>query len=186
MKLSRRLPSLGPYPAAAAAGAAAVAAASFGLDPQDLQTPVPQVTWPYYILVIYVGNPALVCNCSCFSISFLISSSLHPFCRLACFPSGRPGNPWRCGWPRCWGRHPAGSPRRSEGTLGLASRHSHLPPVQLRYSIYYTQLLYGSLILPSPSALGVGTPASAAEAAAALRASSSCLCRCSSIDTRRA
>lgn len=99
-------------------------------------------------LVIYVGNPALVCNCSCFSISFLISSSLHPFCRLACFPSGRPGSPWRCGWPRCWGRHPAGSPRRSEGTLGLASRHSHLPPVQLRYSIYYTQLLYGSLILP--------------------------------------
>uniref|UniRef100_A0A3Q4HES6 Secreted protein n=1 Tax=Neolamprologus brichardi TaxID=32507 RepID=A0A3Q4HES6_NEOBR len=152
MKLSRRLLSLVPYPAAAAAGAAAVAAASFGLDPQDLQTPVPQVTWPYY--------------------------------------------PWRCGWPRCWGRHPAGSPRRSEGTLGLASRHSHLPPVQLRYSIYYTQLLYGSLILPlklkmhcqcdSPSALGVGTPASAAEAAAALRASSSCLCRCSSIDTRRA
>lgn len=99
-------------------------------------------------LVIYVGNPALVCNCSCFSISFLISSSLHPFCRLACFPSGRPGSPWRCGWPRCWGRHPAGSPRRSEGTLGLASRHSHLLPVQLRYSIYYTQLLYGSLILP--------------------------------------
>uniref|UniRef100_A0A3Q0R2A9 Uncharacterized protein n=1 Tax=Amphilophus citrinellus TaxID=61819 RepID=A0A3Q0R2A9_AMPCI len=118
------------------------------------------------------------------SVLFLISSSLRPFCHLACFPSGRPGSPWHCGWPRCWGRHRAGSPRRSEGTLGLASHHSHLPPSNP--NILYIHLIsensYFS-ILQLPSALGVGTPASAAEAAAALRASSSCLCRCSSIDT---
>uniref|UniRef100_A0A671VUC5 Uncharacterized protein n=1 Tax=Sparus aurata TaxID=8175 RepID=A0A671VUC5_SPAAU len=145
------------------------------------------------------------------SLLFLISSSLRPFCRPACFPSGRPGSPWRCGWLRCSGRRRAGSPRRSEGTLGPASHRSRLPPVQLQWriqsirtddkgpiiiilsnpNIYSSQRCHTSesyylSILQLPSALGVGTPASAAEAAAALRASSSCLCRCSSIDTRPA
>uniref|UniRef100_A0A3B3SRB1 Uncharacterized protein n=1 Tax=Paramormyrops kingsleyae TaxID=1676925 RepID=A0A3B3SRB1_9TELE len=60
-----------------------------------------------------------------------------PKCHLCCpfltnpvasLPSARPGTPWHCGWPRCWGPHPADSPTRSEGTRGPASHHSHPPP----------------------------------------------------------
>uniref|UniRef100_A0A8C9MWA3 Uncharacterized protein n=1 Tax=Serinus canaria TaxID=9135 RepID=A0A8C9MWA3_SERCA len=40
----------------------------------------------------------------------------------------RPGSPWRCGWPRCWDPRPAGSPGRSAGTRGPASRRSRPPP----------------------------------------------------------
>uniref|UniRef100_A0A670JMI9 Uncharacterized protein n=1 Tax=Podarcis muralis TaxID=64176 RepID=A0A670JMI9_PODMU len=40
----------------------------------------------------------------------------------------RPGSPWRCEWPRCWGRLPAGSPGRSAGTRGLASHRSRPLP----------------------------------------------------------
>uniref|UniRef100_A0A8B9BVQ6 Uncharacterized protein n=1 Tax=Anser brachyrhynchus TaxID=132585 RepID=A0A8B9BVQ6_9AVES len=40
----------------------------------------------------------------------------------------RPASPWRCGWPRCWGPRPAGSPGRSAGTRGPASRRSRPPP----------------------------------------------------------
>lgn len=93
-------------------------------------------------LFIYLSHPELVCNCSFIffhrcCLHFLISSSLHLFCPLACFLSGRPGSPWRCGWPRCLGRRRAGSPRHSEGTLGLASHHSHLPPAHIRSSFRF-------------------------------------------------
>uniref|UniRef100_A0A3P9Q6E5 Uncharacterized protein n=1 Tax=Poecilia reticulata TaxID=8081 RepID=A0A3P9Q6E5_POERE len=129
----------------------------------------------------------------------------------SCFPRGAPAGPWgpgsplRCGWPRCWDRLQAGSPRRSEGTLGLALHHSHPPPLKkkkkhefrkfsfffllnLKYYFQISQHFPASIqkILKLPSAAGVETPASAAEAAVALRASSSCRCRCSSIETRRA
>uniref|UniRef100_A0A3Q3ADE6 Uncharacterized protein n=1 Tax=Kryptolebias marmoratus TaxID=37003 RepID=A0A3Q3ADE6_KRYMA len=102
------------------------------------------------------------------------------------------GSPWRCGWPRCWDRRQAGSPERSEGTLGLASHRSHLPPffkhqdeigLNQVFVLRVINILYSFEL---PSAVGVGMPASAAEAAAARRASSSCLCRCSSIETRKA
>jgi len=68
-------------------------------------------------------------------LASLISFSPPP-CRPSCHPSGfqsgRPGSPWRCGWPRCWGPRPGGSPRRSGGTPGPASRHSHRPPEHKR------------------------------------------------------
>uniref|UniRef100_A0A493T7R1 Uncharacterized protein n=1 Tax=Anas platyrhynchos platyrhynchos TaxID=8840 RepID=A0A493T7R1_ANAPP len=40
----------------------------------------------------------------------------------------RPASPWRCGSPRCWGPRPGGSPGRSAGTRGPASRRSRPPP----------------------------------------------------------
>uniref|UniRef100_A0A674GAZ2 Uncharacterized protein n=1 Tax=Taeniopygia guttata TaxID=59729 RepID=A0A674GAZ2_TAEGU len=43
-------------------------------------------------------------------------------------PPARPASPWRCGWPRCWGPRRAGSPGRSAGTRGPASRRSRPPP----------------------------------------------------------
>uniref|UniRef100_A0A8C3GF62 Uncharacterized protein n=1 Tax=Cairina moschata TaxID=8855 RepID=A0A8C3GF62_CAIMO len=44
----------------------------------------------------------------------------------------RPASPWRCGSPRCWGPRPAGSPGRSAGTRGPASRRSRPPPAGRR------------------------------------------------------
>uniref|UniRef100_A0A8D0FPL2 Uncharacterized protein n=1 Tax=Strix occidentalis caurina TaxID=311401 RepID=A0A8D0FPL2_STROC len=55
-------------------------------------------------------------------------SSRPPSCPCSPWRPARPASPWRCGWPRCWGPRPAGSPARSAGTRGPASRRSRLPP----------------------------------------------------------
>uniref|UniRef100_A0A8C3SMU6 Uncharacterized protein n=1 Tax=Chelydra serpentina TaxID=8475 RepID=A0A8C3SMU6_CHESE len=50
------------------------------------------------------------------------------FCPCSPWRPARPRNPWRCGWPRCWGRRQAGFQARSVGTPDPASRHNHLLP----------------------------------------------------------
>uniref|UniRef100_A0A8B9J009 Uncharacterized protein n=1 Tax=Amazona collaria TaxID=241587 RepID=A0A8B9J009_9PSIT len=57
-----------------------------------------------------------------------LTSSRPPSCPCSPWRPARPASPWRCGWPRCWGPRPAGSPARSAGTRGPASRRSHPPP----------------------------------------------------------
>uniref|UniRef100_A0A8C6IZF7 Uncharacterized protein n=1 Tax=Melopsittacus undulatus TaxID=13146 RepID=A0A8C6IZF7_MELUD len=57
-----------------------------------------------------------------------LTSSRPPSCPCSPWRPARPASPWRCGWPRCWGPRRAGSPARSAGTRGPASRHSHPPP----------------------------------------------------------
>uniref|UniRef100_A0A8C3PHB3 Uncharacterized protein n=1 Tax=Calidris pygmaea TaxID=425635 RepID=A0A8C3PHB3_9CHAR len=137
-------------------------------------------------------------------------SSPPPFCPCSPWRPARPASPWRCGWPRCWGPPPAGSPARSAGTRGPASRRSRLPPEGRGRGVGGRgcgcpwrcccpplppppgQTLSGESVivifsrassLPSPPVAAI--PASAAEAAAALLASSSCRCLCSSMETRR-
>uniref|UniRef100_A0A8B9M855 Uncharacterized protein n=1 Tax=Accipiter nisus TaxID=211598 RepID=A0A8B9M855_9AVES len=119
-------------------------------------------------------------------------SSPPPFCPCSPWRPARPGSPWHCGWPRCWGPHLAGSPTRSAKTRGPASHRNHLPPaicsssVMLLRSVIviFSRASSESASLPSPPVAAI--PASAAEAAAALLASSSCRCLCSSMETRRA
>uniref|UniRef100_A0A8C4YL78 Uncharacterized protein n=1 Tax=Gopherus evgoodei TaxID=1825980 RepID=A0A8C4YL78_9SAUR len=118
-----------------------------------------------------------------------ITSSPLPFCLCSPWTPARPRNPWRCGWPRCWGRRQAGFQARSVGTPDPASHPICSSSVMLLRS--------GKPALPnscwvivifnkaSSESMAV-IPASAAEAAAALLASSSCRCLCSSMDTRSA
>uniref|UniRef100_A0A8C4XRB0 Uncharacterized protein n=1 Tax=Falco tinnunculus TaxID=100819 RepID=A0A8C4XRB0_FALTI len=128
-----------------------------------------------------------------------LNFSPPPFCPCCPWRPERPGSPWHCGWPRCWGPRPAGSPAHSARTRGPASHHNRLPPRVRRYP----WLCCCPPLLPppgqtlsegrdssparsSPSPPVAAIPASAAEAAAALLASSSCRCLCSSMETRRA
>lgn len=62
-----------------------------------------------------------------------ISSSLRASSPLVYFRSEKPGNPWRYGWPHCWGQHQAGSPERFGGTLGLALHRNPPPPVYIEF-----------------------------------------------------
>uniref|UniRef100_A0A7M4EN04 Uncharacterized protein n=1 Tax=Crocodylus porosus TaxID=8502 RepID=A0A7M4EN04_CROPO len=143
-----------------------------------------------------------------------VTSSPPLFCPCSPLRPERPGSPWHCGWPRCWGQHRAGSPAHSEGTQGPASRRNQPKPwlagkccsfetgSQLGGAICSSSVMLlrsGSPARPNsccvmvifsrasslPSPPAAVIPASAADAAAALRASSSCRCLCSSMDTRR-
>uniref|UniRef100_A0A8C3FQ90 Uncharacterized protein n=1 Tax=Chrysemys picta bellii TaxID=8478 RepID=A0A8C3FQ90_CHRPI len=118
-----------------------------------------------------------------------ITSSPLPFCPCSPWRPARPRNPWRCGWPRCWGRRQAGFQARSVGTLDPASRPICSSSVMLLRSgrpalpnSCWVIVIFNKASSESMAVI----PASAAEAAAALLASSSCRCLCSSMDTRSA
>uniref|UniRef100_A0A669QI80 Uncharacterized protein n=1 Tax=Phasianus colchicus TaxID=9054 RepID=A0A669QI80_PHACC len=57
-----------------------------------------------------------------------LTSCPPPSCPCPPWRPAKPASPWRCGWPHCWGRRPAGSPAHSAGTRGPASHRSHPPP----------------------------------------------------------
>lgn len=73
---------------------------------------------------------------ACTAITFshrtleFISSSHHLFSPLVCYHSERPGSPWHCGWPHCWGQHQVDSPGHFGGILGPALHHNHPLPVE--------------------------------------------------------
>uniref|UniRef100_A0A8D2IMD1 Uncharacterized protein n=1 Tax=Varanus komodoensis TaxID=61221 RepID=A0A8D2IMD1_VARKO len=110
-----------------------------------------------------------------------VISSLPPSCPCSPWRPARPESPWRCGWPRCWGRRPAGFPARSEGTRGPASHRNHLPPGK---GESWRKGLGTGLELPTEERSWAGAPRHAQSAASSSSRDGAQGCACSLWGTR--
>lgn len=105
--------------------------------------------FPLHFICFFFFVKGLVYLVMIFSTA-IISSSRHPFCRLAWFHSEKLRSPWRYEWPRCWGPRQANSLVRFGGILGLALHRSHPPPVGNEKTFYQTRQQTERVRAPPP------------------------------------